>query len=252
MADDDLELKDGWQDRLGACSVENVLGDDQWCWLVHDAVSAFDCADLIARCESLGICKVIDWRGPPYRRTNRLQRYSRALATQMLELIRRNKLLPDIVDVDSSRADKAHLHGRWQLHDVSMQFRVCRYDKVGDGFGVHRDGNYERSNSELSLFTFMLYLNGDFEGGSTDFRGEGVGAPVIGRVQPSAGLLVLFWHWLLHEGAPLTKEGTKKYILRADVIYRLVGKAETNVERTDAAQSQEIENLALELMLNEL
>jgi hypothetical protein len=50
-------------------------------------------------------------------------------------------------------------------------FRLCRY-RAGGHFAPHFDGYFVENSRERSLQTFMLYLNGDFEGGSTNFVDE--------------------------------------------------------------------------------
>ena len=50
-------------------------------------------------------------------------------------------------------------------------FRLCRY-LPGGHFAPHFDGHYDKSPSERSLKTLMVYLNGDFNGGSTNFVDE--------------------------------------------------------------------------------
>jgi hypothetical protein len=79
--------------------------------------------------------------------------------------------------------------------------------------------------------TFMLYLNGDFEGGATNFIDESQQLhkdPTTGifqaeernillRIQPVAGMAIVFNHQLLHEGQQL-KSGLK-YIMRSDIMF---------------------------------
>jgi hypothetical protein len=59
----------------------------------------------------------------------------------------------------------------------------------------------------------MVYLNGGFSGGETNF-GEV-------RVTPETGLGLLFDHYLLHEGTAVISG--RKYVLRSDVMYGPVG-----------------------------
>ena len=103
----------------------------------------------------------------------------------------------------------------WQVCGLNERFRFYRYD-VGQKFAPHYDGCFRRSNVEESLFTFMLYLNDDFEGGETNFYLED------GRlrlsVRPEKGKALVFWHSQLHEGAAV--RAGRKYVLRTDVMYR--------------------------------
>ena len=103
---------------------------------------------------------------------------------------------------------------------LNERFRFYRYDK-GHTFRPHTDGHFAR-NEDRSQFTFMVYLSGTCEGGETViyFSDDGLtlpdGAEV--RVKPETGLALVFFHYLLHEGAPVT--AGRKYVLRTDVMYR--------------------------------
>lgn len=89
-------------------------------------------------------------------------------------------------------------------------FRFYRYTP-GQRFKMHRDGSYVRNDTEFSYYTFMIYLNDDYEGGQTKFQsGE--------YVDPQKGSALIFQHNLMHEGAAV-KSGTK-YVLRTDVMYK--------------------------------
>jgi len=93
-------------------------------------------------------------------------------------------------------------------------FRFYRYER-GHRFKGHYDESYVRRDGEASCFTFMVYLNDNFQGGDTTFRGL--------RVRPRQGMALLFRHSLFHEGSEVT-QGVK-YVLRSDVMYRLDGVA---------------------------
>jgi prolyl 4-hydroxylase len=103
------------------------------------------------------------------------------------------------------------LDGR-QAIGLNERFRFYRYDP-GERFAPHIDGPYRRDNGEESLLTFMVYLNGGFSGGETNF-GEVC-------ITPETGLGLLFDHYLLHEGTAVTSG--RKYVLRSDVMYGPVG-----------------------------
>lgn len=89
-------------------------------------------------------------------------------------------------------------------------FRFYKYTK-GQRFKMHVDGSFVRNEKERSQYTFLMYLNDDFEGGATLFY-EGQ------LIQPSKGDSLVFKHELRHEGTEV-KEGTK-YVLRTDVMYQ--------------------------------
>jgi predicted 2-oxoglutarate/Fe(II)-dependent dioxygenase YbiX len=102
---------------------------------------------------------------------------------------------------------------------LNERFRFYRYSP-GQYFHWHHDGAYHRSPNEHSALTAMLYLNDDFEGGSTDFDTLD-GAPL--RIVPRRGLVLLFDHYIRHQGAPVVR-GTK-YVLRTDVMFKDVQRA---------------------------
>ena len=92
------------------------------------------------------------------------------------------------------------------------RFRCYRY-KPGMRFAPHSDGSFVRNESEMSFYTYLVYLNDQFEGGETTFFTE----PEV-VINPKQGSGLLFQHPILHEGSLVTS-GTK-YVARTDVMYR--------------------------------
>ncbi|KND92854.1 hypothetical protein TOPH_02899 [Tolypocladium ophioglossoides CBS 100239] len=122
---------------------------------------------------------------------------------------------------------------------LNRRFRVYRYvpgaeyrchiDGAWPPSGIRPDGTYVYDDSpagkkQSSLFTFLLYLNDEFEGGETTFF---MPAPLEGTlnaypVRPVMGGVAVFPHGeatgaLLHEGTSV-REGAK-YIIRTDIEY---------------------------------
>lgn len=89
-------------------------------------------------------------------------------------------------------------------------FRFYRYEP-GQQFRKHRDQSYIRNNQEASYFTFMIYLNEDFKGGTTTFDDI--------TITPKQGMALIFYHHLEHAGSAVT-EGIK-YVLRTDIMFQL-------------------------------
>ncbi|WP_405205759.1 prolyl hydroxylase family protein [Aquimarina sp. LLG6339-5] len=101
--------------------------------------------------------------------------------------------------------------GTYKAHGLNEMFRMYKYEE-GQRFKMHRDGSYERNEKECSFFSFLIYLNDDFEGGETSFE-NGI------TISPELGDALLFHHPLRHEGKPIIS-GTK-YVLRTDIMYKL-------------------------------
>ncbi|MDR6159337.1 prolyl 4-hydroxylase [Chryseobacterium sp. SLBN-27] len=102
-----------------------------------------------------------------------------------------------------------------QIHDnyeVSGFNEMCRIYKYSPGqqFKMHHDGSYIRNENEKSFYTFLIYLNDDFEGGETEFEH-------LFTVAPKKGSALVFYHPLRHEGKTLISG--QKYVLRTDVMY---------------------------------
>ena len=98
----------------------------------------------------------------------------------------------------------------WKPCGLNELFCFYRY-KDGQQFKPHLDEAFKRSETELSLITLLIYLNEDFEGGTTYLIG------VNENIYPKTGMLLLFDHTILHAGMSVTA-GTK-YVLRTDVMY---------------------------------
>ncbi|MGG7439800.1 2OG-Fe(II) oxygenase [Chryseobacterium arthrosphaerae] len=98
----------------------------------------------------------------------------------------------------------------YNILNFNEMLRVYRY-APGQQFKMHRDGSYIRNEKEKSFYTFMIYLNDDFEGGETEFEN-------LLTVTPEKGMALIFYHPLRHEGKALVSG--LKYVLRTDVMYR--------------------------------
>jgi len=106
----------------------------------------------------------------------------------------------------------AFLSGR-QAIGLNERFRFYRYEP-GQQFKGHTDGAYLRTNGQLSLLTFMIYLNEGYLGGETAFATK--------VVEPQCGLALLFHHDIFHEGREVLQG--KKYVLRSDVMFNPIGR----------------------------
>lgn len=119
---------------------------------------------------------------------------------------------------------------------LNERLRVYRYG-VGERFNWHYDGYYERPDGrERSIYTVMLYLNGDVDGGNTLVE---TGLPLSAWVQnpppgvaiadgndaelvvsPRLGRLLCFRHRLHHCGDFV--RGGHKDVLRTDLMFAVL------------------------------
>jgi len=97
----------------------------------------------------------------------------------------------------------------YKVLDFNEMFRIYKYSSR-QRFKMHRDGSYIRNENEKSFYTFLIYLNDDFEGGETEFEN-------LFTVTPKKGSALVFYHPLRHEGKTLISG--LKYVLRTDVMY---------------------------------
>jgi predicted 2-oxoglutarate/Fe(II)-dependent dioxygenase YbiX len=201
---------------------KELLAERDDLFVIHDFLSPDECAAFIARTEAAGYgdAPITTFSGPVIRKdirnNDRVMIDDHGLAAEMWARLR--PWFPERLRF-------------WTPFGLNERWRFYRYDP-GQQFDWHFDGRYERSPTEHSEFTFMIYLNGGVAGGATEFnmKSHGVvrrGDP-IGRVQPETGKALVFPHNILHRGAPVA-DG-RKYVMRTDVMCRWTKRNEHEIE----------------------
>ncbi len=170
---------------------------------VDNVLSVDECREWIEKIDELGPALApISTLGGPQIRTD----------------IRNNER---VIFDDSSFAEQVFLAAKdqlpedfdgWTIAGANERFRCYRY-RPGTRFAPHGDGSFERNDDERSFYSYLVYLNGNFEGGNTTFLTE----PEV-SIRPRAGAGLLFQHPIFHEGSVVTA-GTK-YVARTDIMYR--------------------------------
>ncbi|XP_061173180.1 uncharacterized protein LOC133191693 [Saccostrea echinata] len=227
-------------------------------FLLHKLMTPSECQHVIEDGEKIGFGEIKGAKRD-YRSCDRL-----VIESEEMALILWRRIQPYLTDFevaeDSSLKD-LHIHGvpyllrgKWQPVGLNKLFRLCRY-YPGGHFAPHFDGYYTKSPEERSLKTFMIYLNGDFNGGSTNFVDEAQTLHkdkngkycaekenVLCKITPEEGMAILFNHQRLHEGEQLLSG--KKYILRTDIMYKKMGERQLDAKQEKAiALLQEAERL---------
>jgi prolyl 4-hydroxylase len=169
-------------------------------FVIHDFLTPQECSENIRRAESIGFEQATLGGGGEvsreYRDNDRVILEDAELAQALYERAR-----PMLCE--------------WMYRTPTGFNELWRYYRYRSGhrFKWHGDGAHRRPNGEESQFTFLIYLNDDVEGGSTNFRLDGN----VMKVQPRAGSALVFMHKHLHEGGEVANG--VKYVLRTDVMY---------------------------------
>ncbi|ETO27919.1 P4Hc domain-containing protein, partial [Reticulomyxa filosa] len=127
-------------------------------------------------------------------------------------------------DLDQMRPFGFGNEGIWVVQGVNECIRFTKYEP-GQHFKAHRDGKYQHNDEVASVYTLMIFLNQDFEGGQTKFFANKQNQPYLNlkhakaeTVLPQSGMALLFNHDVWHEGAKVAKG--VKYILRTDLMFK--------------------------------
>mmetsp|Transcript_45260 Transcript_45260/g.105617 ORF Transcript_45260/g.105617 Transcript_45260/m.105617 type:complete len:1013 (-) Transcript_45260:29-3067(-) len=144
------------------------------------------------------------------RNNSRLIHFSEALASALYR-----RLAPHLAHRDIYLAQPMGFgaEGRWKPVGVNPCFRMAQY-KEGEHFASHCDGMYANDHDECSIYSLVLYLNEDYEGGGLDFTDTAC------CFRPSAGCAVLLPHDLPHSAGEVYA-GTK-YVARSELMFRCI------------------------------
>lgn len=122
--------------------------------------------------------------------------------------------------------------GEWNVSGINDCMRFSRYVAPNVGFLPHRDAAYIGDPNNRSIYTILIYLNDNFEGGYTKIYkepggrvpGETVEEEIKGKtletlysMKPKKGSLLIFNHNMIHEGTSV--ESGTKYIIRTDLVF---------------------------------
>jgi hypothetical protein len=214
---------------------------------LRNVITPEECAYLVAQMSAGNDLEQVTYR-EDYRRNDRCIFNSPELAEVLWHRVRPTaEALAVRVDEDPAKQRLLSAHaeqgdcpcelrvgfrkeGVWRPVGLNECLRFCRY-QPGGFFRAHCDATFVRSESEMSLFTCMFYLDSGMQGGATRFlktdleltlenhlqpASEG---DILASVTPEPGLCLLFFQpGLLHEGEEVLRGA--KHILRTDVMFR--------------------------------
>jgi len=223
-------------------TVKELHPDDR-AFLLYNFLSQSECQYYMDNGVRLGMEELT--YNKSYRNNDRCVVLSEEMSKQLFERIK-----PYIKPIQVLKNDYKQvglgmkLEGLWEPVGLNPCWRLCRY-APGGHFGPHHDGPFVKNDNERSLKTLNIYLNGDFEGGTTNFLDER--APdhkdELGRftadkefvkikIKPEAGLALVFNHYMLHEGEPL--QSNVKWLMRSDIMFERKIPPEISPKETEA------------------
>lgn len=178
---------------------------------VDDIFSEAECLQLIEKAEEYGFGKTEYPQS--YRGNLRLITTDASLSITVWKRVK--AVVPEQLVHDSEV---------WEATGLNECWRLAKY-RPGDQFEAHVDACFRRSATEKSFFTVNIYMNGDFEGGTTRFyeaeRAKDKKEPLF-VVTPARGRCCVFRQppgaRYLHDGEMLASG--VKYLFRTDVMYR--------------------------------
>ncbi|KAI9155599.1 oxidoreductase [Paramyrothecium foliicola] len=197
--------------------------------LMRDVLSPDECLSIVASMEKIGFLPDSplrdDGAGSSILAHNVYWMIDQAFHDKLWDRVK--AFVP--ADVSGKKARGINRRFRVYRYVPGAEYR-CHFDGAWPPSGLHpKTGAYMYDSSppeakQSSLFTFLVYLNDDFEGGETTFFTPSLREGVMNAypVRPIAGSIALFPHGdskgaLLHEGTGV-RSGAK-YIIRSDVEY---------------------------------
>ena len=151
---------------------------------------------------------------------------------EYIDMFKQTELIEDIDDkhrkyhriqfYDQELADKLYIKIKRYLSNklkkiadgMNGHIRLSKYDPK-QFFGIHKDGiNFDKTNKRrMSYATLNIFLNEDFEGGSTTFYTKDK-KTVKFVCEPKMGSGAFFYSQQFHEGNKIISGN--KYLLRTD------------------------------------
>ncbi|KAL0486815.1 hypothetical protein AKO1_001153, partial [Acrasis kona] len=213
--------------------VEKVKFKSARCYHFKNVLKADECDYYIKSTEELGYESLEKEYPQEYRNNDRVLVRSFALAEELYKKTFQ-KHLSNTFDFQHSSVKPFGVatEGIWVPTGINEVIKFTRYNP-GEKFSPHMDNCFVKSDDERSIFTMIIYLNDNYEGGNTVFYNrptDGV-LPYSGELElsyphpivPTKGGVLIFNHDVLHEGLKITK-GTK-YIIRCEIMFRRVSKS---------------------------
>ncbi|KAL0489787.1 prolyl 4-hydroxylase [Acrasis kona] len=208
-----------------------VPDENAICYLLEDVLTNEECKYYIEQSELLGYETLNKEYPKEYRDNDRVLVKSFDLAEQLYnKVFKSNVQFFDDLRRSEIKPFGFKNEGIWVPTNLNEVIKFAKY-QPGAKFRPHMDNCVAKGPDDRSIFTVIIYLNNDFEGGGTKFHQRPKGElPFIddstqdstssSNIKPEAGSVLLFNHDVLHEGLQVIK-GTK-YIMKCELMFKRV------------------------------
>lgn len=199
---------------------ETITGRrDHFAIVIDNVLSEKECLDWIKTTEKAGYgAALVNVGGGRQQRMDDVRNSSRCIVDDPATAIELWNRVQSFIP--ANRKPNKMNFTEWKPIEVNERLRFLRYDP-GEFFAAHYDGAYTRHamagapRADTSKVTLQLYLNDDFEGGTTRFFDEC--SEYFYDVVPKTGSVLLFDHPMLHSGETVVRG--RKYAMRSDIMY---------------------------------
>lgn len=206
--------------------------------ILYDVLSHEECLYHINRFESSVYQHVsVDGYDSSYRDNYRTIIDDKELATLVFDRI--NIYIDDTLNINLKNYKEQGITlnspndcGVWKMSNINDHIRYCKY-LPGGHFAPHYDAFYCQDETHRSFKTVMIYLNDNFEGGTTRFL-SGTNQ-VLHSIKPRSGMALIFNHTTNHDGEKVSNGN--KYMFRTDLMFEQILKYDLD----DALKNAQIE-----------
>ena|SRR5688572_32812482 len=166
-------INNGFQTQTNFMKLNSLTNN---IFTIEDFWSTQECEDFVSKSEAIGY-------EPATIETERGQMIVKTVRNNN-RVIYKDTVLADSIWKQLKSYAPAQI-GNSKAVGLNELFRFYKYE-VGQEFKRHRDQNFIRNEIEASYYTFMIYLNDNYEGGETTFNSM--------VIQPKLGTALIFLH----------------------------------------------------------
>jgi len=213
-------------------TLKKIVNKDKNIYTLENVLSKKECENLIQTSNHAKYKSMINEYPTEIRDNKRILSFNNNLSDTIWE-----RIYPFVKTLKDLKPCGFGIEGVWHPYSINNCFRFSRYDAPSIGFLPHRDAYFINGENKRSIMTLLIYLNDNFENGTTTFYKMHQKTRVVGETvteemkhgfnkeyiyKPKQGSIVIFEHNMVHSGDKVIN-GTK-YIVRSDLIFQRISR----------------------------